>query len=232
MLGFVETLRGPAKDDTEAREKFLDIMFNQANLMTRLIDDLLSLSRIELTEHTRPTAAVDVALVMQSTRELLDVQAKEQNTVFNLEIADDVPLAIGDADELGQVFQNLLTNAVKYGGENKTVDVAIQAIESGPPGIDTGPWVSVAVRDHGDGIPREHIPRLTERFYRVDAARSRELGGTGLGLAIVKPITKRHRGHLLIDSTEGQGSVFTVYLPVALEAELQKSNSDRHASAA
>ena len=232
LLGFVETLRGPANEDAEARDKFLDIMFKQANLMTRLIDDLLSLSRIELKEHARPTNAINVALVMQSTCELLDMQAKDQNTPLRMDIADDVPLIIGDYDELGQVFQNLITNAIKYGGGNKTVDIAIEEIETGPPGIDAGPWVSIAVRDHGDGIPREHIPRLTERFYRVDAARSRELGGTGLGLAIVKHITKRHRGHLLIDSTVGQGAVFTVYLPVASEAELQKSNADRHATAA
>ncbi len=221
LLGFIETLSGSAKDDEQARDAFLDIMHKQAAMMTRLIDDLLSLSRIELKEHARPTDAVDVGLIMQSTCELLGLKAKEQNTTLNIELDDDVPLAIGDTDEIGQVFQNLITNAIKYGGHNKPVDITIKKIDSGPPGVDAGPWVRISVCDHGEGIAREHLPRLTERFYRVDAARSRELGGTGLGLAIVKHITKRHRGHLIIDSTEGEGSVFTVYLPIADESQRQ-----------
>ena len=232
LLGFIETLRGPAKEDAEARGNFLNIMHKQASLMTRLIDDLLSLSRIELKEHTRPTEAVDVVLIMQSTCELLDLQAKDQNTNLKIEFDDDIPLAIGDTDELGQVFQNLITNAIKYGGGDKAVDITIKLTDAGTPGVDSGSWICVSVRDYGEGIPREHIPRLTERFYRVDAARSRELGGTGLGLAIVKHITKRHRGHLIIDSTEGKGSEFKVYLPVAGEAEQRRTEAKQQATAA
>jgi two-component system phosphate regulon sensor histidine kinase PhoR len=123
---------------------------------------------------------------------------------------------MGEASELGQVFQNLLTNALKYGGEHGTVDVAIGLSEERPPAMPgRGPCVRIAVTDHGEGIAREHLPRLTERFYRVDTARSRQLGGTGLGLAIVKHIVNRHRGAMTVDSEIGKGSTFTVYLPPA-----------------
>jgi len=232
LLGFIETLRGPAKYDEGARDAFLDIMLKQANLMARLIEDLLSLSRIELREHAQPTEAVDVALTVKSTCELLTLEAKDQNTSLNIYTPDSLPFALGENDELGQVFQNLIVNAIKYGGENKPVDISVATRSEGPPGADAGPWLCVSVRDHGEGIAREHIPRLTERFYRVDTARSRELGGTGLGLAIVKHITKRHRGHLVIESTEGQGSVFTVYLPVAKDAEKPGLDQKPQATAA
>lgn len=232
LLGFIETLRGPAKDDTEARNAFLDIMLKQATLMTRLIDDLLSLSRIELKEHARPTEAIDVVVVMQTTCELLDMQASESNVTLDITLPESVPPAMGDPDELGQVFHNLIVNAIKYGGRGKSVDISISISDSGPQGVSDGPWVMVSVRDYGEGIAREHIPRLTERFYRVDTARSRELGGTGLGLAIVKHITKRHRGHLIIDSEEGEGSTFTVYLPIAKETKQPAPSAAQQATAA
>src|SRR6185503_4766304 len=130
--------------------------------------------------------------------------------------APSLPPALGDHGELSQVFSNLLANALKYGGENNRVEVTVDSAAERPatmPGY--GPALKVAVRDYGEGIAREHIPRLTERFYRVDTARSRSLGGTGLGLAIVKHITNRHRGALTIDSVEGEGSTFTVWLPIA-----------------
>jgi two-component system phosphate regulon sensor histidine kinase PhoR len=215
VLGFIETLQGPARDDAKARDEFLDIMLKQANRMTRLIEDLLSLSRIELREHTRPTDAVDVEQVVRSTAELLDQQARERGAAIVITAAD-VPAVMGEASELGQVFQNLLTNALKYGGEHGTVDVAIGLSEERPPAMPgRGPCVRIAVTDHGEGIAREHLPRLTERFYRVDTARSRQLGGTGLGLAIVKHIVNRHRGAMTVDSEIGKGSTFTVYLPPA-----------------
>ncbi len=219
VLGFIETLQGPAKDDAEAREQFLDIMLKQANRMTRLIDDLLSLSRIELREHTRPTAAVNVEDVIRATVELFDRQAKDRRTTVTVNIAADVPAVIGDTGELGQVFHNLLGNAIKYGGEDGKVEIVATLSDDRPPAMQgRGPCVRIDVKDSGEGIPREHLPRLTERFYRIDTARSRQLGGTGLGLAIVKHIVNRHRGAMTIDSEIGQGSVFTVFLPPASQA--------------
>lgn len=214
VLGFIETLQGPAKEDPEARHAFLSIMFKQASLMARLIDDLLSLSRIELKEHTRPTERVAVPGLVRTACELLSAQAKAQNVSCDIVADDTLPDVLGDADELAQVFQNLILNAIKYGGQAERVEIEMKTAHKAS-GLSGGPWLVVTVRDFGEGIASEHIPRLTERFYRVDTARSREMGGTGLGLAIVKHITKRHRGHLIINSTVGEGSAFSVYLPVA-----------------
>lgn len=203
LLGFIETLQGPARDDAAARERFLAIMKAQAARMTRLVDDLLSLSRIEMREHQPPTGRVALPALLGTVAEALALRAEARGMRIAVEIAPDLPEVIGDADELTQLFQNLLDNAIKYGRAGTTVSVT-----AGP-----GPLgVAVAVRDEGDGIPPAHIPRLTERFYRVDAARSREVGGTGLGLAIVKHILGRHRGRLEITSELGKGSVFTVHL--------------------
>jgi len=214
VLGFIETLQGPAKDDPAAREKFLEIMLKQANRMTRLIDDLLSLSRIELREHTRPTEAVDIGGLLHNTVELLDRQIKERRVALTYNVKAGLPAVLGDANELSQVFHNLIINAVKYGGEQGRVDLTAEMSDTRPPSMPgRGPCLKISVRDYGEGIAREHIPRLTERFYRVDNARSRELGGTGLGLAIVKHITNRHRGALVVDSDVGRGATFTVYLP-------------------
>ncbi len=216
VLGFIETLQGPAKDDEAARTEFLAIMHRQAGRMARLIDDLLSLSRIELREHAKPLDAVDVINTLRGVVELLQPEAAKNGNRIVINAPPDLPLALGDHGELGQVFTNLLANALKYGGQNQPVDVTFELAHERPlsmPG--SGPCLKIAVRDHGEGIAREHIPRLTERFYRVDNARSRQLGGTGLGLAIVKHITSRHRGALTIDSVEGEGSTFTVWLPVA-----------------
>lgn len=216
VLGFIETLRGPAKDDEKARANFLEIMLKQAERMARLIDDLLSLSRIELHEHSRPTDAVDIIPVIRSVIELVDRQAAERKTEIVVSAAPDLPRVVGDGNELYQVFFNLLTNAVKYGGEKGRIDIEAAVAPTRPPAMaGKGACLKIAVRDYGEGIPREHLSRLTERFYRVDNARSRQLGGTGLGLAIVKHITIRHRGVLTIDSEVGKGSTFTVYLPLA-----------------
>jgi two-component system, OmpR family, phosphate regulon sensor histidine kinase PhoR len=176
---------------------------------------LLSLSRIELREHNRPTEAVDISQVLRTTAELLDVQARERKTTIRVEAAASLPRVIGEPSELSQVFYNLTTNALKYGGDRGPVEISASQVDSRPPGMPgTGPCLKITVRDYGDGIPREHLPRLTERFYRVDTARSRALGGTGLGLAIVKHITNHHRGALIIESELGRGSTFSVYLPV------------------
>lgn len=216
VLGFIETLRGPAKDDPEAREEFLGTMLKQANRMTRLIDDLLSLSRIELRGHTRPTDVVNLETVIRGTIELLERQAKERGSEISLDLPLEFPPTTADPNELSQVFHNLLTNALKYGGENSRVDIIGAISQTRPPSMPgVGPCLKISVQDYGEGISQEFLPRLTERFYRVDTARSRSLGGTGLGLAIVKHIMNRHRGALIIDSEIGVGSTFSVYLPIA-----------------
>ncbi|HCX14475.1 MAG TPA: hypothetical protein DGZ24_04085 [Rhodospirillaceae bacterium] len=216
VLGFTETLLGPAKNDLAAYEEFLDIILKQANRMNRLIDDLLSLSRIELREHTRPTESVNLEVVLRNAIELLEGQANESGAQITLDFSPSLPPAIADPNEISQVFHNLITNAIKYGGEGGRVDVTSTLSQSCPPDMPVkGPCLKVSVRDEGDGISKEFLPRLTERFYRVDTARSRSLGGTGLGLAIVKHIMSRHRGALQIDSEVGIGSTFSVYIPAA-----------------
>lgn len=217
LLGFIETLQGPARDDADARHRFLGIMAAQAERMARLIDDLLSLSRIELHEHTPPTGTADIRDILTRTAEGLEPQARARDMSVTLRIPDDIPEVPGEANELGQVFQNLLVNALKYGREETAVDVTAVVVPRGPasmPASSRGPCLRVSVRDRGDGIAKEHLPRLTERFYRVDTARSRQMGGTGLGLAIVKHIVNRHRGALTVESTPGEGSTFTVFLPL------------------
>ena len=217
LMGFVETLRGPAKDDAVARTKFLDIMHDQARRMARLVDDLLSLSRIELKEHTPPTASVDLPLVLAALKTTLDRQAEVRRMPIILDLAAALPKIVGDPDELTQVFQNLIDNALKYGKTGTEVRVVAGEAAQVPPSFPDPRRraVAVSVTDTGEGIARDHLSRLTERFYRVDVGRSRDLGGTGLGLAIVKHIVSHHRGALVIDSEVGRGSTFTIVLPVA-----------------
>lgn len=218
LVGFIETLRGPAREDKAAGDRFLAIMAEQAARMTRLVDDLLSLSRIEMNEHRPPTEALALAPVIETVARALEQRAASRDIRLILDLPAELPPVTGDAEELSQLFQNLIDNAIKYGAAHSTVEVSAGPSTKPLPGPRAGqraPAVAVAVRDHGDGISREHLSRLTERFYRVDPARSRELGGTGLGLAIVKHIVSRHRGALDIESELDEGSVFTVYLPVA-----------------
>lgn len=230
LLGFIETLRGPAREDLDAHERFLSIMHDQASRMARLVNDLLSLSRIELDEHMPPAGTVDVLDRLDSVMASLELKAASRRIRLTLEAPDGLPPVIGDEDQLTQVFQNLVSNAIKYTREGTDVTVAVSVADGAVVGF-AGlvplpgrggrghPMVAVAVRDQGEGIARTHLPRLTERFYRVDAARSRAMGGTGLGLAIVKHILNRHRGRLTIESEVGVGSTFTVYLPVAERAQ-------------
>jgi two-component system phosphate regulon sensor histidine kinase PhoR len=258
LAGFIETLMGPAKDDAEAREKFLAIMHEQAARMSRLVGDLLSLSRIELNEHSAPAGTARLDRILGSVADILQLKARDKGMTIALGAAppdstgvaaggrlEDLPEVTGDADELAQVFQNLVDNAIKYGRAGSTIRVsgwlapAPDAPGTVPAAAKGGERageragepareravrlagrqprlaVAIAIADEGEGIPREHLPRLTERFYRVDSARSRDLGGTGLGLAIVKHIVNRHRGGLQIESAPGKGSIFTVLLPVA-----------------
>ncbi|HWG79677.1 MAG TPA: ATP-binding protein [Stellaceae bacterium] len=218
LTGFVETLRGAARDDAAARDRFLAIMAEQAQRMARLVDDLLSLSRIEMNEHVAPTERVDIAQVLRAVADALEQRAAARDMRIVLALPADLPKLLGSADELAQVFQNLLDNAVKYSRRGTAIEVGAhpspRLLPAARPG-ERPAALAVTVRDHGEGIAREHLPRLTERFYRVDAARSRELGGTGLGLAIVKHIVSHHRGALDIESELGQGTVFTVHLPMA-----------------
>src|SRR5579864_2297586 len=210
LSGFIETLQGSARDDPKAREKFLDIMQEQARRMARLIDDLLSLSRIELNAHRRPDSTVDMVPIVRQVVDALQTLARDRGVTVNVEASG--PLWVrGDRDELVRVFENLVENALKYGATGRRVDVTA-ALESAA--TDGPAEVQVRVRDYGPGIAPEHLPRLTERFYRVDVRESRAQGGTGLGLALVKHILARHRGRLSIESTAGAGATFIVHLPV------------------
>ena len=210
LMGFIETLQGPARHDAAAIDRFLGIMAREASRMERLVHDLLSLSRVEGEERVRPREPVDLAGVMGTVVTMLRPLARERGC--DLRFAPAEPhLVPGNADQLQQVFTNLVENGIKYGGPDNRVEITIAPH---PDEVTLrGPAIAVAVRDRGPGIDPLHIPRLTERFYRVDTHRSREMGGTGLGLAIVKHIVNRHRGRLRIVSTPGEGSTFSVILP-------------------
>jgi two-component system phosphate regulon sensor histidine kinase PhoR len=223
LRGFIETLQSSAKQDPGARERFLAIMAEQASRMTRLIDALLSLSRVEMNAHVPPSELVDLNDVISHTKDTLDPLAREMG--FRLEVGRFPRPAIvrGDRDELVQVLQNLVQNALKYGDKGGLVRIEAKHIPS--LGRQAGRY-AIAVVDRGPGIAPEHLPRLTERFYRVDVASSREKGGTGLGLAIVKHILNRHRGELAIASTPGKGSTFTVML-----SEVKSALPERGAAA-
>lgn len=219
LSGSIKTLQGPARGDLEGQAKFLDMMEQHTTRMTRLIDDLLSLSRIELSASMVPEGSADVYSILSNIAVMLEVPAARRNIKIVLEPELGVRHIDGDEVEISQLFQNLVDNAVKYSNENSTVRIGLRetAKPASAGGRDNMQYLEVSVRDEGPGIPTEHIPRLTERFYRVDTARSREMGGTGLGLAIVKHIVGRHRGVLDIHSVEGKGTTFTVSLPVSLE---------------
>ena len=211
ILGFIETLKGPARDDPEAQERFLGIMEDEARRMNRMISDLLSLSRVEGQERMRPSETVNLSDIMASTIASLRQVAEEAGNRIEIEGAEVPVMVTGDSDQLTQVFLNLTENALKYAGADRPV--VLRVSEETGTGSLKGPVVRVDVVDQGDGIDPLHLPRLTERFYRVDTHRSRAMGGTGLGLAIVKHIVNRHRGRLRISSELGQGSTFSVLLP-------------------
>lgn len=228
LMGFIETLQGPARDDDDARDRFLEIMRLQAHRMSRLVNDLLSLSRIETNEHSAPTRKIELGPIVEGVKATLDLEARRKDMRVTLDIAPGLPPVFGESDELTQVLQNLMDNAIKYGRSGTIVEVSAKRAEKVPasyPGKRDSA-VAVSVSDRGEGIDAGHIPRLTERFYRVDTARSRELGGTGLGLAIVKHIVGRHRGTLTIESKRGEGTTVTVYLPQAPETAENAVNPD------
>ncbi len=238
LAGFIETLKGHAKDDPKARDKFLDIMATQADRMSRLVADLLSLSRIELNEHIPPAGRVDLARAAADVVDAVSVLSADRAVTVSLQDRGLNAPVSGDRDEILQVVQNLVDNAIKYSPSGATVEIVIQpdiALDeaSAPwsggnrgdgatrlplvtPDRETGQrYAAITVRDHGPGLAREHLPRLTERFYRVEGQKSGERQGTGLGLAIVKHIVNRHRGGLTVESAPGHGAVFTAYFPVA-----------------
>jgi two-component system phosphate regulon sensor histidine kinase PhoR len=218
LSGFIETLAGPARDDPEARARFLKTMAAEAARMTRLVDDLLALSRIEASEHQPPTERVDLIACLETVVDTLQHYANSRDVVLERGWPEQLPAIAGDRDQLIQLLTNLVDNAIKYGGEGGRVEIACAHVAAAPHGagpLSGRPSVRVVVADHGPGIAREHLPRVTERFFRVDPARSRQLGGTGLGLAIVKHILRRHRGHLAIASELGHGTTVTAYLPAA-----------------
>jgi two-component system phosphate regulon sensor histidine kinase PhoR len=207
LSGFIETLLGPASEDEPARRRFLTIMADEAGRMSRLIDDLLSLSRIELDKYVRPSATLELSGVFADVGKTLAMRLEQDQRRLELDIAEGLPPVIGDRDQILQVLHNLISNALKYGQSGTPITVRAMA---------TGVVVKISVVDRGEGIAPEHLPRLTERFYRVDSQRSRKMGGTGLGLAIVKHIVERHRGRLEIESEPGHGSVFSFTLPQAV----------------
>lgn len=209
LLGFVETLQGSAREDKHARDKFLSIMREQAQRMARLVDDLLSLSRIEQNLHLRPQTSVDLVAILRHIADTLTPMADDNGVSLKLDVPAKA-IVTGDRDELLRVAENLVENAIKYGASdpqsvNRQVEIKL---------LMEPRQCVLSVRDHGPGIPPEHLPRLTERFYRVDAGQSRAKGGTGLGLAIVKHIVARHCGRLGIESNPGQGATFSVFLPL------------------
>jgi len=206
LLGFIDTLQGPARSDAAAREKFLKIMGEQARRMSRLVDDLLSLSRIELRLHLQPQTRVDLAAIVAQVCDAMTPLAQERNVALRLQRDGPEVCVLGDRDELIRVVENLVENALKYGASGKRVEVALSTAAGD---------AIVSVRDFGPGIAPEHLPRLTERFYRVDVEKSRGQGGTGLGLALVKHILARHRGTISIESELGKGAIFTVRIPLA-----------------
>jgi two-component system phosphate regulon sensor histidine kinase PhoR len=219
LSGFIETLQGSARDDANARQRFLAIMQEQARRMARLIDDLLSLSRIELNAHRRPDTPIDLVPIVRQVADGLQTLARDRGVTVNVEAANALSVP-GDRDELVRLFENLVENALKYGAAGKRVDIKL--------GLGTSPdgerEARVGVRDYGPGIAPEHVPRLTERFYRVDVRDSRAQGGTGLGLALVKHILNRHHGRLSIESLPGAGATFTVYLPATGDRPTEKAS--------
>jgi two-component system, OmpR family, phosphate regulon sensor histidine kinase PhoR len=220
MLGFVETLQGSAQSDAKARGKFLQIMREQGRRMARLIEDLLSLSRIEQKQHLRPAAEVDLTQIVRHVADTLAPLAREMNVELAVD-ADAPVLVVGERDELVRVAENLIENAIKYGAQADTAaGVEISVKRRGKEGC-------LIVRDHGRGIAPEHLPRLTERFYRVDPGQSRAKNGTGLGLAIVKHILARHRGRLTIESRLGEGSTFAAFAPLAEPLETEQPSAAR-----
>ena len=214
LMGFVETLQGAARDDPETRNRFLEIMHKEASRMNRLVGDLLSLSRVESNVRVRPTNEIDLAALVRRVVASLGPLLQENDVAVIEQGLGNEFVIPGDQDQLSQVVTNLMENAIKYSGAGAKVTISLARDPYHP--MIRGEAAILSVADTGEGIDQVHIPRLTERFYRVDSHRSRQMGGTGLGLAIVKHIVNRHRGRLRIESAPGEGSRFSVILPASL----------------
>lgn len=212
LMGFIETLKGPARNDPEAATRFLEIMQGEAERMNRMVGDLMSLNRVENKERVRPTDQIELVSLLQSVCRTLGPLAGEASVEIETRFEVEAVPMLGDSDQLMQVFTNLVENAIKYGGAGGRVTLALSLSER--EAALRAPGVRVQVIDYGAGIDPMHLPRLTERFYRADDHRSRAMGGTGLGLAIVKHIINRHRGRLRVESDLGEGAKFTVILPI------------------
>ena len=233
LSGFIETLKGHAKDDPKARDRFLDIMATQADRMSRLVADLLSLSRIELNEHIAPSGRVDLSRATSDVVDAVSVLSQERQVSIRAELGLGGADVTGDRDEIVQVVQNLVDNALKYSSAGGQIEITIERDRTldesfrsrmedstrlslvTPDREQSARYVVVTVRDHGPGMAREHLPRLTERFYRVEGQKSGERQGTGLGLAIVRHIVIRHRGALSVESALGSGALFAAAFPLA-----------------
>jgi two-component system phosphate regulon sensor histidine kinase PhoR len=209
LSGFIETLQGPAREDPHARTRFLAIMQAQATRMARLINDLLSLSRIELNAHLRPDKEIDLVSIIRQVVDGLQTLARDRDVAVSVTVPPEPLTVLGDRDELLRVVENLMENALKYAASGKRVEISLATAEG------TRREACIRVHDYGPGIAPEYLPRLTERFYRVDVADSRAQGGTGLGLALVKHILNRHGGRLTIESVLGEGATFAAYLPLS-----------------
>ena len=212
IRGFVETLKGPAGDDLDKREKFLDVIGKEADRMTNLVSDLLSLSLVEAKEKRKIKGFVDLGQIITAAFEATELRARNQGKILKMKIEKELPEIPGNQDNLFRVMVNLIENAISYSGENTIIKISAKSIQKEE--VFLRPALKITVSDKGDGISQEEIPRLTERFYRIDRSRSRDMGGTGLGLAIVKHILVRHKGKLSIDSIKGKGSNFNIYLPI------------------
>lgn len=210
ILGFIETLSDEAGEDPGLRARFLQVMFAEAQRMQRLVEDLISLSRIEAEKYRLPGDRLDLGELLEDVAAEIRAAGSARAADVGIAIAPDLPQVIGDEAQLSQLLHNLIGNAMKYGRADTPVRASLSLDRSG--------LLRISVTDEGDGIAPQHIPRLTERFYRVDAGRSRSIGGTGLGLAIVKHIVERHRGRLDIASKVGVGTTVSVALPPADEA--------------
>ncbi len=220
IAGFIETLQGPAADDPEARGRFLEIMAREAARMGRLIDDLMALGRIEMTEHLLPEISVDLTTVLAEVVDLLTPLAEEHGVALRLDPAAGQGAVRGDADDLRRLFVNLVENAIRHGGSGGLVEILPAQADPARPGM-----IGVTVRDFGPGIARHHLPRLTERFYRIPMSGGATPEGTGLGLSIVKHILTRHRGDLTVRSALGEGAAFTAWMPAIRQTSATAADS-------
>ncbi|MFN3369914.1 MAG: ATP-binding protein [Sphingomonadaceae bacterium] len=224
ISGFIETLLGPAFDDEPARRRFLEIMSREAGRMSRLIDDLLSLSRIELDKYVRPQTVIDLPPLLSDVGKTLAMRLEGDGRKLVIELEAELPQVVADRDQMLQVLHNLISNALKYGRSGTPIVVSAARDTGTARGGEE--MVRVSVTDEGEGIAPEHLPRLTERFYRVDTGRSRSMGGTGLGLAIVKHIVERHRGRLDISSRQGEGTTVSFLVPAVSPAPRPEAGPD------